>query len=670
MGASIEDGSRKGLNGSGSAVVYEELLSEWPQGPQKIAPKGYTWWIGTIGDVILTITPVAFFVMAALAIQLERQPMDHDTRGHDLIEALKLAPTIYPIVFAAVAGRFYKTLALWSVTRSRGVSVGALEQMLGSQSFAGSLFRLFSVRSHVGVGLIIILTWALSPLGGQSSSRLLFKTVEISDSEVIAYYSSTDSLSSMNSASGDQVTSTGANSLFTSSLMAGEEQRRSMADLWGRPRIPRLQDPSTDNWQTVHQADMTEADYAFLIGIKVLGLPNLNSTTSYSLAAEASYNDLDCNFVIRTLPSNKTPAYIPENRWTIPSLYRDIVNGTNKTQIWLPGSGSPGSFFLISDFLAPERQAGGHLHLLFGSHEGEHNYTLYNCTVRNVPLELDIACSSPFGCGVQRYRRSKAPQWNEGDVHSPFTLAIPVIANVLRHFPTATGVLESGSPRYQTTIDNYLRGVTQFPFKVHYLSPWPTNITDEAFSRRLTLLFNTYYYASLDPFTATDSSYAKYPGEDDDIRSQPVYPDSSNGHFGGSTMVMVADAKEITRRELYGLNRHWVAILLLCTTVLETLALVGLFLRLTTPAPDIFDYGASLTRENPFVPVPNGGSAIGGAERARMLRKMRVKMADVKPDEQVGYVALVGTTGELDQGVKAHGEVIPTRALSRWRRYW
>ena len=60
-GASIEDGSQKGLDQSTIAVPYEEVAPEWPQGPQKIAPKGYIWWIGTIGDVILSFTPVAFF---------------------------------------------------------------------------------------------------------------------------------------------------------------------------------------------------------------------------------------------------------------------------------------------------------------------------------------------------------------------------------------------------------------------------------------------------------------------------------------------------------------------------------------------------------------------------------------------------------------------------------
>ncbi|KAK3503895.1 hypothetical protein B0T13DRAFT_143880 [Neurospora crassa] len=695
-GASIDDVAQKGLDKSMTAVAYEEVAPEWPQGPQQIAPKGYIWWIGTVGDFILSVTPVAFFgivymhssqkvslltpshtVIAALAIQLEGQPTYYNEHGENLVEATKLAPTIYPIVFAAVASRFYKILGLWSTTRSQGISIGALEQILGSQSFAGSLFRLFSVRSHISLGIMILLTWALSPLGGQSSSRLIFTTIQVSDSKTLVYYSTTDSESAFSSASGLQVASSATNSLFTSSLMAAEGQRRSTTDLWARPRIPRLIDPSNDDWQIIHQAAMQEVDYASLIGIKILGLANYNATTSYSLTAEATYNDLDCKQVQSGASVNETLAYIPADRWTTPKYYVDRKNDTTGKR--LPGYtepiGSPdnkrASFFVTSDYSTPERTSGGHLHIMFGSHEGDLTYTLYNCTLRNVPVEVDILCSSPPGCGAQRVRRSKSPQWDQGDAHSPFTLEIPVVHNILVNFPFAAGFFDNGSPTYQSSIDNYLRGITQFPFKLNYLSPWPTNITDEAFSKRLTLLLNTYYYASLDPFTATDSNYSKFPVDTDHIMSQPVYPGPYlYSGYQGASMVMVNNATESTRREIYGLNRQWVAILILCTSILQILSLAGLFLRLTTPAPDILDHASSLTRENPYIPVPKGGSAIGGPERARILRRMRVKMADVRPDEQIGYVALVATTGVLDQGVNAHGEVIPTRALSRWKFYW
>lgn len=55
------DESTEELKCPGSAEACEEFISEWPQGPREIEPKDYTWWIGAIGEVIMTVTPVVFF---------------------------------------------------------------------------------------------------------------------------------------------------------------------------------------------------------------------------------------------------------------------------------------------------------------------------------------------------------------------------------------------------------------------------------------------------------------------------------------------------------------------------------------------------------------------------------------------------------------------------------
>ena len=46
-----------------------------------------------------------------------------------------------------------------------------------------------------------------------------------------------------------------------------------------------------------------------------------------------------------------------------------------------------------------------------------------------------------------------------------------------------------------------------------------------------------------------------------------------------------------------------------------------------------------MTRENPRIPLPEVGSGLDGPERAKMLREMRDQLADVRPLDEVGYVA-------------------------------
>ena len=93
--------------------------------------------------------------------------------GQHVLELTKLSPSLYPILFAAVVGRFYKNLARYCLEQSGGVRLAVLEQVFGSQGFATALERVFFVHTHVVLSVIILTTWVLSPLGGQSSSRIL-----------------------------------------------------------------------------------------------------------------------------------------------------------------------------------------------------------------------------------------------------------------------------------------------------------------------------------------------------------------------------------------------------------------------------------------------------------------------------------------------------------------
>lgn len=48
---------------------------------------------------------------------------------------------------------------------------------------------------------------------------------------------------------------------------------------------------------------------------------------------------------------------------------------------------------------------------------------------------------------------------------------------------------------------------------------------------------------------------------------------------------------------------------------------------------------STLTRDNPYYPLPEGGSALDGIDRARLLRDHPIRLADVKPEKDAGYIA-------------------------------
>jgi hypothetical protein len=62
-----------------------------------------------------------------------------------------------------------------------------------------------------------------------------------------------------------------------------------------------------------------------------------------------------------------------------------------------------------------------------------------------------------------------------------------------------------------------------------------------------------------------------------------------------------------------------------------------------------------MTYENPWVKVPDGGTTLDAMERARLLKDVEVRVADVCGDENVGHIALAAG--------------VPLRKLERGRLY-
>jgi hypothetical protein len=91
--------------------------------------------------------------------------------GSRLEETLLLSPTIFPLIFAALMGRFFRHLGVYLA--ERGTTLGRLEQLVGCQSVFTALERQITLRYWSVVGLLSVLVWLLSPVGGQSALRLL-----------------------------------------------------------------------------------------------------------------------------------------------------------------------------------------------------------------------------------------------------------------------------------------------------------------------------------------------------------------------------------------------------------------------------------------------------------------------------------------------------------------
>jgi hypothetical protein len=107
--------------------------------------------------------------LAIVAAKLNGQEVsDYGTK---LKETLLISPTVFPLLFAALMGRFFRHSGLWLA--QRGTTLGRLEQLVGCQSVFSALERQINLGTWSIVGVVSILIWLLSPIGGQSALRLL-----------------------------------------------------------------------------------------------------------------------------------------------------------------------------------------------------------------------------------------------------------------------------------------------------------------------------------------------------------------------------------------------------------------------------------------------------------------------------------------------------------------
>lgn len=90
----------------------------------------------------------------------------------------------------------------------------------------------------------------------------------------------------------------------------------------------------------------------------------------------------------------------------------------------------------------------------------------------------------------------------------------------------------------------------------------------------------------------------------------------------------------------YRLNIGWIVMDFISCSILVTAAVLGAWLRRQILAPDIFGYVSSITRENPHVPLPDGGSRLSGMERARKMKNVKIRIADLAHDAEVGRVGV------------------------------
>jgi hypothetical protein len=161
---------------------------------------------------------------------------------------------------------------------------------MGSLALGSTIITQMLLRRLNILALLLLATWALSPIGSQSSLQILTVGIHPTLSKFTVPYFNCDAQPGF--AEADFWNGPSLNALFSSSLMAPASIRNSSMDLWRNVKIPDISrltvSANSSGWTNVPTANVT---YSSVLGIPLSNIPKQGNTT---FLIESSYIALDC----------------------------------------------------------------------------------------------------------------------------------------------------------------------------------------------------------------------------------------------------------------------------------------------------------------------------------------------------------------------------------------
>jgi hypothetical protein len=633
------------------APILERLsVEEAHSRPTKAARRVYS--VSTLSqlfiDLVLATPAVLFLAFAYLVRHHDGQHIEVDP-----VPALRMAarygPTVFPIAFAAVMGNCLKAISAWNL--ERGITVLSLEYLLGSRTVFNAVTTPLKLRSMSALAPFLILLWALSPLGGQASLRLVEITpTTIATSSPVQYLEFKSHIGNTGiHASGADSSLAGAVGAFTAALSSPRSVKLGGQDVFGNIKIPLLEafesseaHNDSDGWYAVQE--LANVTYASILGLPVTGY-SLGKNTTFTL--QTSYLYTACTVARVEGFSLGAVGQWLDYMWSSRSMNGSFSNGrTLLIEIGHMPLHDTNSALVTTGYDPIP------MGLLFTSFTWD-GVTKSTCTATTSHAEVDVSCHNN-NCTAVRARRS-----TESD-------ATPIPTVLDFNFVERYG----GSMIPWYFFDSFVNATDtpwdyvwpseekSSPLEIYFTEPdvpytmssddiwhgdviWP--IGDRLFSHRFSQLINSWWIANAAPFEVSGNFNPLDPTR----KLPPRY------QFRNATASVTPDLLVLR------CHRVWLTVLVVASLTMFLAGILAAILGALRKGPDVLDYSTSLLRDSHFVnlgPLPSTEDAIG---LARKLKNVTVVLGDSQPDRTVGRMA-IGTT----DSVKAASRLEPAR------RYW
>ncbi|KAK4948821.1 hypothetical protein LTR10_012194 [Elasticomyces elasticus] len=578
--------------------------------------------VNCLVDLLLLAGCLGFLSFAILVKTHDGAPLRQKPDFYaGLLAASRYGPTIFPILFAAVVGRTIKSTIQWRL--QRGEHIRVLDLLASSTTVGGAVTSQISLRRASILGMALIVLWSLSPIGGQASLRLVSVGNETATMGVRYVVPSV----SMFPWSGSNAPARKPllDAMFSTLLLGSAASRAAPTDIWNNVKIPMMEileedtSMAADGWYSV---EGNQTEYASLVGVPISPLRDTPATQFLTLSTW--YWTLDC----RNLSS--------DNVWILIQSSQSL--NTTSAQTWHSGvcsASGAGTGCLLSDTGRNNysmNDAGRSPRQLFFSAENYNARSLFVsqsaavCSMYTSYIDVQVACIGRQ-CAVHKARRSLTPQsdekWTVFDCASCWVYGIPQFDQFSDMF-TSSLVPGYGTSR-QTLVSGYLADPST-PFSQQDYPP-ASQLPPKTYSIRVSQLLNTFWTA-LSGTSVLASGLGTREGNE------------TGSYWDVAFNITSTDGSVITPSSVLQCHKGWWATSLWTSSLLVVVCLLAPLLRLLVGNPEVALNFSSLVRDNAYVAASSLGSSLDAPARARSMGEIRLRFGDVRPDGDVGHVAL------------------------------
>ncbi|KAI1129564.1 hypothetical protein F5Y10DRAFT_147617 [Nemania abortiva] len=584
-------------------------------------------------DLAIAAIALLFVAFALWIRKIDGTSAEPGSIGLKLYEAAQFAPTLYPLLFAAIVGGSIKSIASWKIQTRQGTTIGELEQCMGSQTISRAFATQIKLRGLNFLGLSIVGLWSLSPIGSQASLRVISVGADLASSQTSLNYIKTFTEYQYGYAAGISEAITKIAGPTTASLLAGSLLGSRFQDLWGNIRLPvveQIDNKQATGWMTVPEPSSLTC--SSLVGIPVGIIPGVGNT---SFTLPGSYLAFSCptfgpskqheytNFTSSGAPSpgNRNDSYWFSSQGG--SQYQMAISASSSVAFRSNESRDARKFVWESRFWQPSLE--------------DSAYFRAECDLTTTHVDSNVTCSrvlsggsssssSGSACSVSSVRRSITTtshgNWTVFDIGIPPSpdaeSVLQLITGLFPHADLSGGVQP-------------IVGYVVNPYAPFSSDPSLISSTDRrAFEIRMAQIFNTVLYLGINP----EAVMAGF-NVSDPLQQDPLQQDAIDTMTG-----MTVVSNRVVR-----CNPAWFAVLIVSSFVLFLCALVGAILRLVTITPDVLGSISVALLHNKTQGVV-GSSTWSSSRWARETKDTRLCLADINPAGEVGRIALASPTVE------------------------